>query len=188
MSFERRKSRVGRVVGDKMDKTVIVAVEWAHPHRVYKKAVKRRSRFKAHDDENRCKLGDVVRVVETRPRSKTKRWRIAEILSRGDIAEIQPEDIAVGEGVVKAGTPASGGLVSEPRPAAEPEPAAEATGAEGETASEGPPEGKEEAVRQMPVAAVTEEVPAAEATEVTGQASEEEAPAGGGTAQGESAT
>ena len=98
MSFERRKVRVGRVVSDKMNKTVVVAIEWSRSHRLYKKAMKRVSRFKAHDAENNCQLGDLVRIIETRPLSKTKRWRVTEILDREEIAEIQPVDI-VGEEV-----------------------------------------------------------------------------------------
>ena len=98
MSFERRKVRVGRVVSDKMDKTIVVAIEWRRSHRLYKKAVKRVSRFKVHDPENNCQLGDLVRIIETRPLSKTKRWRVTEILDREEIAEIQPVDI-VGEEV-----------------------------------------------------------------------------------------
>jgi len=96
MSFERHKIRIGRVVRDKMDKTVVVAVEWRRPTRLYRKAVKRRERFKAHDADNQCRIGDLVRIRETRPLSKTKRWRIIEIMSRGDVAEIQPEEV-VGE-------------------------------------------------------------------------------------------
>lgn len=95
MSFERRKIRVGRVVSDKMDKTVVVVVEWRRPHRIYKKAVKRQTRFNVHDPENTCKTGDMVRIIESRPISRTKRWRVAEILQREEIAEIQPEDIRV---------------------------------------------------------------------------------------------
>ena len=99
MSFERRKIRVGRVISDKMDKTVVVSVEWGRPHRIYKKTVRRRTRFNAHDEENRCMLGDLVRIIETRPRSKTKRWRVAEILAQKEIAEIQPDEIIVEEPV-----------------------------------------------------------------------------------------
>lgn len=95
MSYERRKVRVGKVVSDKMDKTVVVVVEWHRPHRVYTKPVRRETRFKAHDPQNECKLGDVVRIRECRPLSKTKRWRIEEILQREDIAEIQPQEIVV---------------------------------------------------------------------------------------------
>ena len=97
MSFERRKVRTGRVVSDKMDRTVVVAVEWRRAHPIYKKAVRRKTRFKAHDADNQCKLGDLVRIVETRPLSRTKRWRVDEILARQEIAEIQPEEIAVSE-------------------------------------------------------------------------------------------
>ena len=93
MSYERRKVRVGKVVSDKMDKTVVVVVGWRRPHRVYQKPVRRETRFMAHDPQNLCKIGDTVRIRECRPISKTKRWRIEEILQREDIAEIQPGDI-----------------------------------------------------------------------------------------------
>ena len=93
MSYERRKVRIGRVVSDKMDKTVIVAVEWRRPHRIYKKPVRRKTRFMVHDPENECKLGDTVRIREGRPLSKTKRWRVMDILQREDIAEVQPEEL-----------------------------------------------------------------------------------------------
>ena len=102
MSYERRKVRVGRVVSDHMDKTVVVSVEWRQPHRLYRKSVKKRTRLAAHDAENYCKTGDLVRIVETRPFSKTKRWRVSEVLSREEIAEIQPEDIAMDEDVLVA--------------------------------------------------------------------------------------
>ena len=102
MSYERRKVRIGRVVSDKMDKTVIVAYGWSTPHPIYEKAMRRETRFMTHDPENQAKLGDVVRIVESRPISKTKRWRLAEILSSREIAELQPEEIQVDESVVSA--------------------------------------------------------------------------------------
>ncbi len=102
MSYERRKVRIGRVVSDKMDKTVIVAYGWSTPHPIYKKAVRRETRFMTHDPENQAKLGDMVRIVESRPISKTKRWRLVEILSSREIAELQPEEIQVDESVVSA--------------------------------------------------------------------------------------
>ena len=102
MSYERRKVRIGRVVSDKMDKTVIVAYGWSSPHPIYKKAMRRETRFMTHDPENQAKLGDVVRIVESRPISKTKRWKLAEILSSREIAELQPEEIQVDESVVSA--------------------------------------------------------------------------------------
>ncbi len=102
MSFERKKVRVGKVVSDKMDKTVVVVYEWSRPHPIYKKAVRRQTKFYAHDPENQCSLGDTVRIVESRPYSKTKRWKVAEILSSIEIAEVQPEEIEVDEDILSA--------------------------------------------------------------------------------------
>ncbi|NEO44909.1 30S ribosomal protein S17 [Moorena producens] len=75
------KERVGLVVSDKMDKTVVVAIENRSPHPKYGKIVVRTKRYKAHDEENKCKEGDRVRIRETRPLSRTKRWMVAEIVS-----------------------------------------------------------------------------------------------------------
>jgi small subunit ribosomal protein S17 len=75
------KERVGLVVSDKMDKTVVVAIENRSPHPKYGKIVVRTKRYKAHDEENQCKEGDRVRIQETRPLSRTKRWKVAEILT-----------------------------------------------------------------------------------------------------------
>jgi len=77
-----RKTRVGRVVSDKMDKTIVVAVETRVPHKLYKKIIKRTYKLKAHDENNDCGIGDVVRVMETRPLSKEKRWRLTEIVEK----------------------------------------------------------------------------------------------------------
>jgi small subunit ribosomal protein S17 len=77
-----RKSRIGVVVSDKMDKTAVVAVERLVQHPVYKKFIKRTSKFKVHDAKNECKIGDKVRIAETRPLSKSKRWRVVEILEK----------------------------------------------------------------------------------------------------------
>jgi small subunit ribosomal protein S17 len=74
------KERVGEVVSDKMDKTVVVAIENRSPHPKYGKIVVRTKKYKAHDPENQCKIGDRVRIRETRPLSRTKRWMVAEIL------------------------------------------------------------------------------------------------------------
>lgn len=76
-----RKEKVGLVVSDAMDKTVVVAVENRAPHPKYKKIVVRTVKFKAHDEENRCKNGDRVRILESRPLSKTKRWVVTEVLN-----------------------------------------------------------------------------------------------------------
>ena len=77
-----RKVRVGKVVSDKMDKTVVVTVEDRVAHPVYKKIIKRTYRLKAHDEKNECGVGDVVKVMETRPLSKDKRWRVVEIVEK----------------------------------------------------------------------------------------------------------
>jgi small subunit ribosomal protein S17 len=77
-----RKSRTGLVVSDKMDKTVVVAIERRVPHPIYGKMITRTKRLKAHDEENSAKVGDTVRIVETRPLSKDKRWRLVEIMQR----------------------------------------------------------------------------------------------------------
>ena len=95
MSVLKRKTRVGRVTSNMMDETVTVEIEWRRAHSLYKKSMRRRKRFKVHDSENKCKIGDLVRIVESRPISKTKRWRVSEILTSEDIAEILPEEIGV---------------------------------------------------------------------------------------------
>jgi small subunit ribosomal protein S17 len=77
-----RKTRTGLVVSDKMDKTVVVAIERRVPHPVYGKMITRTKRLKAHDEQNAAKTGDTVRIVETRPLSKDKRWRVVEIVDR----------------------------------------------------------------------------------------------------------
>ncbi len=78
----RRKSRVGMVVSDKMDKTIVVALEDSARHSLYGKAVKRTKKVKAHDEENQCDIGDKVRIMETRPLSKDKRWRLVNIVEK----------------------------------------------------------------------------------------------------------
>ena len=80
-----RKTMVGTVVSDKMDKTIVVAVETRVKHPIYKKTVKRTYKLKAHDEENACKVGDTVKVMETRPLSKDKRWRLVEIVEKAVI-------------------------------------------------------------------------------------------------------
>ena len=77
-----RKTRIGKVVSDKMDKTIVVVVESRSAHPLYKKIVKRSYRLKAHDENNECGIGDRVKVMETRPLSKEKRWRLAEIIEK----------------------------------------------------------------------------------------------------------
>ena len=80
MSFDRRKVRTGRVISNKMEKTIVVQLESRYVHRLYSKAVKTRSNIKVHDPDNSCKVGDLVKVIEIRPMSKHKNWLLKEIL------------------------------------------------------------------------------------------------------------
>lgn len=87
MTEERnlRKTRVGVVTSDKMDKTIVVSVETLIEHPLYKKRIKMTKKFKAHDEQNQCKTGDKVRIMETRPVSKDKRWRVVEIIEAAKV-------------------------------------------------------------------------------------------------------
>ncbi len=91
----RRQQKVGRVVSNKMDKTIVVAVESLKRHRIYKRTYRQTKRFHAHDEQNICQIGDVVRIEESRPLSKTKHWRMVEIIKRGSgivpVAEVLAE-------------------------------------------------------------------------------------------------
>src|SRR5947207_6417579 len=95
----RRQQKVGTVVSNKMDKTIVVAVESLKKHRIYKRTYKQTKRFHAHDEENTCQVGDVVRIEESRPLSKLKRWRLVEVVKRGSgivpveevLAEVDPD-------------------------------------------------------------------------------------------------
>ena len=89
----KHKTRVGRVVSNRMDKTVVVAVETPKRHLLYKKTIKRMVKYKAHDEKNECGLGDIVRIIETRPLSRQKRWRVAEIVTKGEVFKVQPKEI-----------------------------------------------------------------------------------------------
>jgi small subunit ribosomal protein S17 len=88
--LSRRKVREGLVVSNKMDKTVVVAVETRKVHRLYKKAIKVTKKYKVHDENNACKIGDKVKIVETRPLSKEKSWRVMEIMSKREVAATKP--------------------------------------------------------------------------------------------------
>ena len=90
---KKRKTRVGRVVSNKMDKTVVVVVETSKRHPLYKKIIRRMTRYKAHDGNNKCGIGDTVMIAETRPISRDKRWRVAEIITKGEVVELQPKEI-----------------------------------------------------------------------------------------------
>lgn len=127
----RRKSLIGVVVSNKMDKTAVVSVERRYPHPLYHKIIRSTKKYKAHDPRNEATLGDIVRIEETRPLSKEKRWRIAETLVRGNVAEIAPREIGVPEEALlrreapttvggpapAAGVPVSEGASPEEKPA-----------------------------------------------------------------------
>ncbi len=82
MDRKNRKTRTGKVVSDKMEKTIVVAIETLVRHPLYGKTIKRTTKFKAHDENNECKIGDRVKIMETRPLSKDKRWRLVEIIEK----------------------------------------------------------------------------------------------------------
>ena len=84
MERNLRKTRTGKVTSNKMDKTIVVAIEDHVKHPLYNKIVKRTYKLKAHDENNECQLGDIVKVMETRPLSKNKRWRFVELISRAE--------------------------------------------------------------------------------------------------------
>jgi len=81
----KRKTKVGRVVSDKMDKTIVVSVERLSRHRIYKRVIRLTTKFKAHDERNEAQVGDTVRIEEARPLSATKRWRLTEIVARAEL-------------------------------------------------------------------------------------------------------
>ena len=93
MSKLMRKDRVGVVVGTSMDRTAVVEMVWKQRHRVYRKQMRRISRFYVHDPENSCRIGDTVRIEETRPISKTKHRRLMEIIQRRQLADVQPIEL-----------------------------------------------------------------------------------------------
>ncbi len=89
----KRKTRIGHVLSNRMDKTAVVAVETLKRHPLYKKTFKKVVKYKAHDEKNRCQPGDKVRIIETRPLSKEKRWRVAEIIASKEVADIKPQEV-----------------------------------------------------------------------------------------------
>ncbi len=91
---EKRKTRTGLVVNNRMDKTVVVAVNTSKRFPKYRKTIALVTKYQAHDEKNECRIGDKVRIVETRPLSRHKHWRVAEIITKGEVAEVKPEEIA----------------------------------------------------------------------------------------------
>jgi len=90
MATTTRKAKVGRVVSDKMDKTIVVSVERLARHRLYKRVIRLTTKFKAHDERNEARVGDTVRIEESRPLSATKRWRLIEIVERAHEGATEP--------------------------------------------------------------------------------------------------
>ncbi len=148
MAQVARKTREGTVVSDKMDKTVVVTVSSSTRHRLYKKIMRRLRRYMVHDETNDAKLGDRVRIVESRPYSRRKRWQLAEVLVRADRPEVAAEDIdleLLGEVKVEEEEPEA----AEPEPGTEPteaveEPEAEEPEPEARAEPEEPAEAAEE--------------------------------------------
>ena len=124
MSFESRKTKIGRVVKDSMDKTVVVTVDRRRSHRLYKKSLNVRKKYVVHDAQNEASVGDLISLIETRPISRTKRWRLLDIIEKVDLAEVTPEDIQLAEDVQKAQKTAPE-VEEEPAAEVEEEPAAE---------------------------------------------------------------
>ena len=137
-----RKVRTGTVVRTKMDKTAVVQIVWKQRHRLYRKQMRRVARFHIHDPLSQCKLGDVVRIQEVRPISKTKRWRLLDILERHEVAEVRPIELESDAEVVVTSDPSE-----EPEELADRElmkDAAEPAGEEPDPADEEPDPADEE--------------------------------------------
>ena len=90
----QHKERIGRVISDKMAKTVVVEIQVTERHPLYHKSMNRSVKYKVHDENKLSKVGDVVKIIETRPLSHDKRWRVAEIITKGEMVEVKPTDIA----------------------------------------------------------------------------------------------
>ena len=93
MAKAMRKIRVGSVVSARMDKTAVVEMVWKQRHRIYRKQMRRVTRFYVHDPEGQCRIGDTVRIQETRPISRTKHWRLLEIIARREVADVRPIEL-----------------------------------------------------------------------------------------------
>jgi small subunit ribosomal protein S17 len=116
MTTTKRKAKTGRVVSDKMDKTIVVSVERLARHRLYKRVIRLTTKFKAHDERNEARVGDTVRIEESRPLSATKRWRLVEILERAGEGASEPivsEEEATTEAIHMAAHPGRHEAVEE---------------------------------------------------------------------------
>ena len=174
-----RKVRVGAVVRTNQDKTAIVEMVWKQRHRLYRKQMRRVARFYVHDPENQCRLGDTVRIEETRRISKNKHWRLMEILERKQIAEVRPIDVETDVSLemtqprvlaaeVRAEAAASEAVNEEPageEPEAAEEEIEEGTVAEEEPEEEAAEQPEEEPAEEEPEPAEEEPEPAGEGAE-----------------------
>lgn len=172
----QEKLQTGTVVSTKMDKTVVVRIDRYKRHRLYGKTLRVTQRYKAHDERNECNLGDVVRIAETRPLSREKRWRVVDIVQKGDVAEIAPREI--GEHILEEARAAAEAEAAEQR-AAQPEAPAEAEAPEAAPEAPGAvaeeqPEAAEAEAPAPPAEDLTEtaEEPPAEAEEESGEEKE----------------
>ena len=160
----RRRTLIGTVISVKMDKTAVVSVERRRPHPLYRKIVRTTKHYKAHDPRNEAVLGDVVRIEETRPISKDKHWRIAATLTRGNVAEVQPNEIAVPpEVILEPQAPAA--PVSQPAAEVEATPEAETEASPAAAVPEGGAEPSGPDVAAEATAAEADEAEATEAEE-----------------------
>jgi small subunit ribosomal protein S17 len=142
----QEKLQTGTVVSNKMDKTVVVRIDRHKRHRLYGKQIHETRRYKAHDEKNECRLGDVVKIAETRPLSREKRWRVVEVVVKGDVAEVAPREIGahiIEETRVAAAAEAS--ARAEIATAAAPAAVEEAPAVEADAAPDAEPEASEEA-------------------------------------------
>ena len=183
-----RKVRVGAVVRTNQDKTAIVEMVWKQRHRLYRKQMRRVARFYVHDPENQCRLGDTVRIEETRRISKNKHWRLMEILERKQIAEVRPIDVETDVSLemtqprvlaaeVRAEAAASEAVNEEPageEPEAAEEEIEEGTVAEEEPEEEAAEQPEEEPAEEEPEPAEEELEPAGEELEPAGEGAEAE--------------
>jgi small subunit ribosomal protein S17 len=173
--FGRQKTRIGVVVSDKMEKTVVVAIESFRRHRIYKKILRRTRRYKVHDEHGICDLGDRVRIVETRPLSHDKRWRVAEVLVKGELPEIAPKEIDA-ELIGQVRKEHERVEEAEPEVAAEVEAKAVKAEPEAEAPEEVAAEVEAEAVKAEPVAEAEAPEEVVAEVEAEAEVSEEKAP------------
>ncbi len=137
----QEKLQLGTVVSNKMDKTVVVRIDRHKRHRLYGKTIRVTRRYKAHDEKNECRLGDIVKISETRPLSRDKRWRVVEVVVKGDVAEVAPTEIGASlTGEIRAAQTEAAAKAAANAAAAKAAAAAEEAPAPAETAA---PEGTE---------------------------------------------